>query len=118
MDDDAGAPGVVAVEHHSVAVDAPDREVVLLAGHDIPALIRAAVDEDRVAGIRTRDRLGERRVLGDADRRLRAAARKAERREREYDDARDASCGYAFASSSSFLVSVMTFCAMCAGTSS
>jgi hypothetical protein len=107
--DDAGAPRVLAVEEDGVAVDAADRQVVLVARDDEPARIPAAADEDRVAGIRARDRLGERRVLRDADRRrVRATtARRGERRER--DDDRDAPRSYALASSSSFLVSEITF---------
>jgi hypothetical protein len=119
VDDDARSSRVLAVENDGVAIDASDRDVVLVARDDVPARVGTAVDEDRVAGIGARDGFGDRRgVLGDADRRLRASAGEAERREREYDDARDASYGYAFASSSSFFVSEMTFCAMCAGTSS
>jgi hypothetical protein len=119
VDDDAAASRVLAVEDDGVAVDASDRDVVLLSRDDVPARVGAAVDEDRVARIGARDGLGDRRrVLRDADRRLRASACEAERRERECDDARDASSGYAFASSSSFFVSEMIFCAMCAGTSS
>jgi hypothetical protein len=118
MDDDARPARVLTVEDDRVSINALDRDVVLVARDDVPAGIRAAVDEDRVPGIGARDRLGEGRVLRDADRRLRVAAREAERRERECDDARDAPCRYAFASSSSFFVSEITFCAMCAGTSS
>jgi hypothetical protein len=119
VDGDACSSRVLAVENDGVAVDASDRDVVLVARDDVPARIRAAVDEDRVARIGARDGFGNRgRVLGDADRRLRASACETERREPEYDDAGDAPNGYAFASSSSFFVSEMTFCAMCAGTSS
>jgi hypothetical protein len=116
--DDAGPARVLAVEDDRVSINAPNRDVVLVARDGVPAGVDAAVDEDRVAGIRPRDRLGERRVLRDADRRTRVAAGKAERREREDDETRDATDAYALASSSSFFVSEMTFCAMCAGTSS
>jgi hypothetical protein len=120
VDDDAVPPSVLAVEDDGVAVYAPDRDVVLVARNDVPARVRPAVDEDRVARFRARDRLLDRRdVLRDPDRRVRRViARKRERRDGEDDESRDPTGAYALASSSSFFVSVITFCAMCAGTSS
>jgi hypothetical protein len=93
---------------------------VLAARNDVSARIRPAVDQDRVARLRSHDRLLNRRdVLRDPDRRLgRVIARKRERRDGEDDESRDPTGAYALASSSSFFVSVITFCAMCAGTSS
>jgi hypothetical protein len=118
-DDDACPAYVLAVENDRVSVDASDRDAVLVVRHDVAALIGAAVDDDRVARIGARDRRANRQdVLRDANRRLRVAARKAERRERDSSQARDAQGAYALASSSSFFVSEITFCAMCAGTSS
>ena len=127
MNLDAVPAHVVAVEHDGVSVDALDREVVLGRGNDEAALVRAAVEEDRVARLGRGDRLRDGRlVLGNANRRgARIAAREAECRddedggERQRAGGRDAAASaQAFASSSSFLLSAITFWAMCAGTSS
>ena len=116
-------PRVLAVEDDRVPVDASDREVVLRrAGRrrrrDTCPRSTRIVSPGSARAIASRNR---RRVLRDADRRLRRVAareRRAIASARTTSAARRRRTRYALASSSSFFVSAITFCAMCAGTSS